>query len=259
MKLVVCLSLACLLLQLQPTPHVSVTTTPNVIASGETAKLIWKVEGFERAYIVGEGRVGSEGVKTVRPTQTTDYILLAEGPHGTVSKAIRLEVKGSRGGEDSCQQELSKFKYPATVDRQVKSVIEEVDRVYRLLQNDLRFSVQASQPLHTSNTNIVFLTNCSQRGDLVGTNEKQIGARRISYRLEMSAGKMVADTEHSASTLNSSQSAASDLPKVTYEIRALVDYRRRIESTWRTEDREEIYNNAIQDLQNRIASLTKAD
>jgi hypothetical protein len=256
MKFFICLPLACLMLQLQPIPQMDFSTAPNVIASGETAKLTWKVEGFERAYIVGEGRVSSEGVKTVRPTQTTDYILLAEGPHGTISKAIHLEVKGSRGGEDSCQQEMSKFKHPVTVEREVRSVIDDVEKVFRLLQNDLTFSVQASKPLHKSI--LIFLTNCSQRGELVATNERQIGARRISYRVEMSADSM-AETENSLSTLKSSKPAASGFTKVTYEIQALVEYRRRIESTWRMEDREEIYANVVQDLQNRIASLTKAD
>jgi hypothetical protein len=256
MRFLICICLAGLMPQLEPIAQVNVTATPDAIASGETAKLSWKVVGFERAYIVGQGIVGLEGVKIVRPTQSTDYILLAEGSHGTASKAIRLEVKGSRGSEDSCQQELGNFKYPVKIERRVKSVIDDIDRIYHILQEDLAFSVQASQPFNKSD--FIFLTNCSQRSSLVGTNEERIGARRISYRVEMSTGSM-AQIENSESTPKSSKLAPSGLVKVTYEIQTLVQYRRRIESSWRTEDREDIYRNSARDLENRIASLPKAD
>lgn len=82
-----------------------------------------------------------------------------------------------------------------------------------MLQDTLTLSVEESEI--SSHSQFRFVTSCAIRLDLVDQLiEPQIGFRRVAYLVEV-------------------QKIDSPSLKITVTIKTLVEYRRRIESTWR--------------------------
>ncbi len=60
-------------------PTAQLTATPTVISAGDQAQLSWKTTNASSISIDGIGDVPSVGVKTVTPTESTTYHLVARG------------------------------------------------------------------------------------------------------------------------------------------------------------------------------------
>jgi hypothetical protein len=245
MKIVLeCILCATLMFAEQTPSSPDISVQPNLIDAGQTANLTWSVSGTsQQFYILGVGKVESNGIRKVSPRHTSVYTIIAQGPNGITSKSATLQVKGSRGADDDCSRDSERFKYEISFDRRARSLVEEINSLHRLLQDEMQFAIDESQaPLTASFT---FLTNCSQRGDLVQTSEKQIGARRLSYRVVL-----LLSSDNPQPHVNSAE--APGLLTLHYKIGTLIEYRRKVESTWRLESREELYRQAARDLKRHI-------
>jgi len=63
------------------------------IYQGDSVDLSWTVDNADRCVITpGIGAVPTNGKMTVRPDQTTEYVLTASGPGGTVTSKIKVIV-----------------------------------------------------------------------------------------------------------------------------------------------------------------------
>ena len=75
-----------------PTPTAQLTATPNNITAGDQVVLSWRTTDATSVSIDGIGDVPSSGVKTVTPTESTSYHLVARGDGGTADATARVTV-----------------------------------------------------------------------------------------------------------------------------------------------------------------------
>jgi peptidoglycan-associated lipoprotein len=75
-----------------PAPTAMITATPNVISAGDQVQLSWRTMDATSVSIDGIGDVPSSGVKTVMPSASTSYHLVARGAGGTADASARVTV-----------------------------------------------------------------------------------------------------------------------------------------------------------------------
>lgn len=75
-----------------PAPTAQLTATPSVISAGDQVQLSWQTTDASSVSIDGIGDVPTSGVKTVTPTQTTTYHLVARGDGGTADASANVTV-----------------------------------------------------------------------------------------------------------------------------------------------------------------------
>lgn len=202
-------------LQALPSTNESrLSAKPKTIQAGETVILTWHVPSANSAFILGMGRVPANGSIKIQPSHTTKYTLISEGPNGIQTDSTEIQVAGGRGDNDTCPgNSPEQFRFPVTYKLEIPSLITYLDKLHRVLQDTLTLSVEESEI--SSQSQFRFVTSCAVRPDLVDQRtEPQIGFRRVAYLVEV-------------------QKIDSPSLKITVTIKTLVEYRRRIESTWR--------------------------
>jgi peptidoglycan-associated lipoprotein len=75
-----------------PAPTAQITATPNVVSAGDQVVLTWRTTDASSVSIDGIGDVPTSGVKTVTPTASTIYHLVARGEGGTADATARVTV-----------------------------------------------------------------------------------------------------------------------------------------------------------------------
>jgi len=78
-----------------PTPTATLTATPTVISAGDQVQLTWRTTDATSVSIDGIGDLPSVGVKTVTPTASTTYHLVARGEGGSADASARVTVNPS--------------------------------------------------------------------------------------------------------------------------------------------------------------------
>jgi peptidoglycan-associated lipoprotein len=75
-----------------PTPTAQLTATPTVISAGDQVQLTWRTTDATTVDIDGIGEVPTAGVKTVTPTASTSYHLVARGTGGSAEASASVTV-----------------------------------------------------------------------------------------------------------------------------------------------------------------------
>ncbi len=75
-----------------PAPTAAFSATPSQIAAGDQVQLSWHTADATTVSIDGIGDVPTSGVKTVTPTESTTYHLVAKGDGGTAEATARVTV-----------------------------------------------------------------------------------------------------------------------------------------------------------------------
>jgi peptidoglycan-associated lipoprotein len=75
-----------------PAPVAQLTATPSTISAGDQVVLNWRTTDATAVSIDGIGQVPTSGVKTVTPTASTTYHLVARGDGGTTDATARVTV-----------------------------------------------------------------------------------------------------------------------------------------------------------------------
>jgi len=75
-----------------PNPTATITATPNQISAGDQVTLNWHTTDATTATIDGIGDVPTNGVKTVTPTTSTTYHLVARGDTGSADASVHVSV-----------------------------------------------------------------------------------------------------------------------------------------------------------------------
>ena len=78
-----------------PAPTASITATPDTITAGQTAVLNWQTTNANDVSIEGLGTVASSGTKSVNPTETTSYHLVAHGDGGSADATATVTVNAA--------------------------------------------------------------------------------------------------------------------------------------------------------------------
>ena len=77
---------------LAPAPTAQITATPTVVSAGDQVVLTWRTTDATSVSIDGIGDVPTSGVKTVTPSTSTSYHLVARGEGGTADATARVTV-----------------------------------------------------------------------------------------------------------------------------------------------------------------------
>jgi peptidoglycan-associated lipoprotein len=75
-----------------PAPTAQLTATPSSISAGDQVQLMWKTTDATSVSIDGIGDVPTSGVKSVTPSTSTSYHLVARGEGGTADATARVTV-----------------------------------------------------------------------------------------------------------------------------------------------------------------------
>jgi peptidoglycan-associated lipoprotein len=75
-----------------PAPTAQLTATPPSISAGDQVVLTWRTTDATSVSIDGIGDVPTSGVKSVTPTTSTSYHLVARGDGGTTDATARVTV-----------------------------------------------------------------------------------------------------------------------------------------------------------------------
>ncbi len=75
-----------------PAPTAQITATPTVVSAGDQVVLSWRTSDATTVSIDGIGDVPTSGVRTVTPTTSTSYHVVATGAGGTADATARVTV-----------------------------------------------------------------------------------------------------------------------------------------------------------------------
>ena len=75
-----------------PAPTAQITATPSSVSAGDQVVLTWRTTDATSVSIDGIGDVPSSGVKSVTPSASTSYHLVAHGDGGTTDATARVTV-----------------------------------------------------------------------------------------------------------------------------------------------------------------------
>jgi peptidoglycan-associated lipoprotein len=75
-------------------PTAEITASPTVVSAGDAVQLSWHTTNATQISIDGIGDVPSVGVKTVTPTESTTYHLVARSDAGSADASARVTVNG---------------------------------------------------------------------------------------------------------------------------------------------------------------------
>ena len=75
-----------------PAPTAQITATPGTVSAGDQVVLTWRTTDATTVLIEGIGDVPTSGVKTVLPTVSTSYHLVARGEGGSAEATARVTV-----------------------------------------------------------------------------------------------------------------------------------------------------------------------
>jgi peptidoglycan-associated lipoprotein len=75
-----------------PAPTAQITATPALVAAGDQVQLSWRTTDAASVSIDGIGDVPTSGVKTVNPSVSTSYHMVAKGEGGTADASARVTV-----------------------------------------------------------------------------------------------------------------------------------------------------------------------
>lgn len=73
-------------------PTATLAANPAVIQQGQSTVLTWQTDNATEATIEGLGMLPASGSKTITPTTSTTYTLVAKGPGGTRDASARVTV-----------------------------------------------------------------------------------------------------------------------------------------------------------------------
>jgi peptidoglycan-associated lipoprotein len=78
-----------------PAPTATITATPSVVNAGGSVVLSWRTTDATDVSIDGIGAVPTAGTRTVNPTESTNYHLVARGNGGSTDATARVTVNAS--------------------------------------------------------------------------------------------------------------------------------------------------------------------
>ncbi len=144
-----------------PAPTASLTANPNTITAGQSTTLIWKTDYATSVNIDQIGPVDPSGSRTVNPTESTTYRLVAKNDTGTQEATARVTVTPAAAAPPPQTSDQTQAQLFA---QNMKDVFFEYDsydisqQYQAVLQADARFLQQHP------NMNFIIEGHCDERG-----------------------------------------------------------------------------------------------
>jgi peptidoglycan-associated lipoprotein len=144
-----------------PAPTAQIAATPTVVTTGDQVVLNWHTSNATTASIDGIGNVPTSGVKTVTPTESTSYRLVAKGPGGSADASVRVTVNAPPAVAKAPPNILSaeeEFK------ANVQDIFFDYDKYDIRTDAEAALTHDASYLVSHPNTKIVIGGYCDERG-----------------------------------------------------------------------------------------------
>jgi peptidoglycan-associated lipoprotein len=141
-------------------PTAQITATPTVVSAGDQVQLSWRTTDATTVSIEGIGDVPTSGVKTVTPTVSTSYHLVARGEGGTADATARVTVNAPPAVVVPVNTMSAEEEFKANV----QDIFYDYDTYD--VRNDAQatLSRDASYLVSHSNVNVVIGGYCDERG-----------------------------------------------------------------------------------------------
>lgn len=150
-----------------PAPTAQITATPSSISAGDQVVLTWRTSDANSVSIDGIGDVPTSGVKTVTPTSSTSYHLVAKGEGGTADATARVTVNAPPAVQVPTNTMSSEEEFKANV----QDIFYDYDSADVRPDAQATLSKDASYLVSHPNIHIVIGGYCDERG----SNEYNIG------------------------------------------------------------------------------------
>jgi peptidoglycan-associated lipoprotein len=144
-----------------PAPTAAIQVTPNAINPGDSAVLTWKTTNASDVSIEGVGQVATAGTMNVKPTESTNYHLIARGDGGSADATARLTLNAPQAPASNLNENDMD---DALFHQNVQDIFYDYDSydvrpdVQPVIQKDAAFLNQ-----HT-NIKVVIGGYCDERG-----------------------------------------------------------------------------------------------
>lgn len=203
---------------------------PTSVQAGEEVTLDWQATGAASVFISQVGVVRAEGKTTLRLIEPAVLGLIVDQGDRLEVKTVKVDVRGARG---ESHVDPASFKNPMTHKIKGVDAARLLESLYKILQDDMKYSIEM---LQAPEGRVVLITNSKNQPSLIKPEERKIRYRRVAYMV---------DIEKSSDN------------STTYTIRALVEYQRMIEKTWRRQDPDgsDMYRQVIESVGNRIKAI----
>jgi peptidoglycan-associated lipoprotein len=144
-------------------PTADITATPTAINAGDSTILTWHTSGATDVSIEGMGAVATSGTQTVRPTESTNYHLIARGDGGTADATARVTV--GAGNSNASSNNMNEGDVDdATFHQNVKDVFYDYDSYDINAPSQSVISADAAYLNQHPNLKIVLGGYCDDRG-----------------------------------------------------------------------------------------------
>ena len=148
-----------------PAPTAQLTATPTNITAGDQVVLSWRTTDANSVSIDGIGDVPSAGVKTVTPTESTSYHLVARGEGGSSEATARVTVNAAQNAV-AVPNDMSSSNL--TEEEQFKASVQDVFFDYDSyeVRSDAQGALSKSAAYLAQHANIKVLIGgyCDERG-----------------------------------------------------------------------------------------------
>lgn len=142
-----------------PQPTVTLNVYPSDINQGQSAKLTWEAQNATEVTLESIGNVESNGSKSVNPSESTTYRIVAKGPGGSSDASARLTVSAPPPVSSEVQPTLREL-----FDRNVKDAFFAFDsyqldtETSQIVSSDAQFLQQHPELKFT------VVGHCDERG-----------------------------------------------------------------------------------------------
>ncbi len=175
-----------------PAPTASLTANPNTINAGQSTTLTWRTDYATDVEIDGFGRVDPSGSRTVLPSESITYHLVAKNDSGTQEATARVTVTstpappppaqaGNTGDADLFSQNMKDVFYDYDsydVSQQYQQVLQ-ADAQFLQQHPNMKFTIQG---------------HCDERGsteyNLALGDNRATAAKQALVALGISAGRI---------------------------------------------------------------------
>jgi peptidoglycan-associated lipoprotein len=141
-------------------PTAQITATPNVVSAGDQVQLAWRTSNATSVSIDGIGDVPSSGVKTVTPSVSTSYHLVARGEGGSAEASVRVSVNAP----PAVQVPVSTMSEEDAFKAGVQDIFYDYDTFELRGDAQATLSHDASFLVNHPNIKIVIGGYCDERG-----------------------------------------------------------------------------------------------
>ncbi|MFZ1939625.1 MAG: peptidoglycan-associated lipoprotein Pal [Terracidiphilus sp.] len=143
-----------------PSPTASISASPTAVTAGSPTVLTWHTTNAATATIDGIGDVATSGTKTVTPSYSTNFHLVAHGAGGTAFDDVRVTVTPAMAASNT------ENPYDAAADfrAHIKDIFFDYDKSAIRTDEDSALSQDAAFLTRHPNVKIVIGGYCDERG-----------------------------------------------------------------------------------------------